>query len=164
MHVARARTDSINIRESLGKTRAALWITDAFLYFSGCNAHPFHSLYPFLSLCRSLSFTHIIFVAFLPRFFSSSLVISSAIFLSLFYCTCTRYVALPRSPSSLFSFPAFSRLVSLHDSLPFSGIKEDSSLSDYPSLRIVTFPAEMETAPASYSRLLLAKPSSRIIQ
>lgn len=172
MHVARARTDSINIRESLGKTRAALWITDAtFLYFSGCNAHPFHSLYPFLSLRRSLSFTHIIFVAFLPRFFSSSPVISSAIFLSLslslllyLHTLCCRPSSVHRR-LSLFSFPAFSRLVStLHDSLSFSGIKEDSSLSDYPSLRIVTFPAEMETAPAFYSRLLLAKPSSRIIQ
>lgn len=51
LHVARARTDSINIRGSLGKTRAALWITGAtFLYFSGCNAHTPFTLFSFLRL------------------------------------------------------------------------------------------------------------------
>lgn len=55
LHVARARTDSINIRGSLGKTWAALWITSAtFLYFSGCNAHTPFTLFSFLRLysCR----------------------------------------------------------------------------------------------------------------
>lgn len=53
LHVARARTDSINIRGSLGKTRAALWITGAtFLYFSGCNAHTPFTLFSFLRLSR----------------------------------------------------------------------------------------------------------------
>lgn len=53
LHVARARTDSINIRGSLGKTRAALWITGAtFLYFSGCNAHTPFTLFSFLCLSR----------------------------------------------------------------------------------------------------------------
>lgn len=57
LHVARARTDSINIRGSLGKTWAALWITNAtFLYFSRCNAHTPFTLFPFLSLSLSFSY------------------------------------------------------------------------------------------------------------
>lgn len=63
LHVARARTDSINIRGSLGKTRAALWITDAtFLYFSGCNAHTPFTLFPFRSLSLSFFFFPSLFI------------------------------------------------------------------------------------------------------
>lgn len=73
LHVARARTDSINIRGSFGKTQAALWITSAtFLYFSGCNAHTPFTLFPFSSSFLRLSPTifyafSIVFVAFYPR-------------------------------------------------------------------------------------------------
>lgn len=64
LHVARARTDSINIRGSLGKTPAALWITVAtFLYFSECNAHTPFTLFSFLRLSRLPQ-------SFLSRYFS----------------------------------------------------------------------------------------------
>lgn len=71
LHVARARTDSINIRGSFGKTQAALWITGAtFLYFSGCP-YPFHSLslLSFFSLSLSLSLFSTLFPPSPSRFF-----------------------------------------------------------------------------------------------
>lgn len=72
LHVARARTDSINIRGSFGKTQAALWITGAtFLYFSGCP-YPF-TLFPFspsfLCLFLSLSLFSMLFPPSPSRFF-----------------------------------------------------------------------------------------------
>lgn len=46
LHVARARTDSINIRRSLGKTLAcALDYRRYFPLFSGCNASPFRPIF-----------------------------------------------------------------------------------------------------------------------
>lgn len=158
LHVARARTDSINIRGSLGKTRAALWITNAtFLYFSRCNAHTPFTLFPFLALFLSFFLIPLSSPSRLPSFYGFPLLARHhPPFLSFIRA---RHVAsfLFRfthpivffSPLSVFH----SRPVSTHDPLLFHGIDGDALLSNYTSpLRIVTLPAEMETASVSYSR------------
>lgn len=145
LHVARARTDSINIRGSLGKTRAALWITGAtFLYFSGCNAHTPFTLFPspppvFLvypcRFCRVTSLSR----SFLTR--------PSSVSVSPFY---------PRAMLLLhFSFP-FTCVVLFSD--PFLSFILDPPTIPCPLMEsrhsrtvspfgIVTFSAEMETVP-----------------
>lgn len=121
LHVARARTDSINIRGSLGKTRAALWITGAtFLYFSECNAHTPFTLFSFLCLSRlPLSFPSRCFPFAIfpyPSSFSVSLLYARHV------DSCSR---MPWSSSLSFSI--------LDPSPPiifFSGTDGDSSLSN----------------------------------
>lgn len=164
LHVARARTDSINIRGSLGKTRAALWITGAtFLYFSGCNAHtpftlfssppPVFLVYP-CRFCRVTSLSR----SFLTR--------PSSVSVSPFY---------PRAMLLLyFSFP-FTRVVLFSDLFlsfildpltipcPLTEQMENRHSRTVSPFGIVTFSAEMETVPVSYSRLLLTKLSFRVI-
>lgn len=145
LHVARARTDSINIRGSFGKTQAALWITGAtFLYFSGCP-YPFHSLslLSFFSLSLSLSLSLSVFyalsvsIAFLPRL---SFTRPSSSYASLFHHI-TNFLSLSYTPL-YFSLPPFLYLnlcfslpfslslsIYLHPrSWPFNGTSRDSSL------------------------------------
>lgn len=148
LHVARARTDSINIRGSLGKTRGrALDYRRYFpLFFRMQCPHPFHSLSPFyvfvflfLSLSLFLPFIPVVSrrVAFLSRF---SLARSRPPFLS--------FNVVPARARYATSFPFRShtsrrpRLLSLSlalapfdssppaGSLPFSGTDGDSSLPD----------------------------------
>lgn len=138
LHVARARTDSINIRGSLGKTRAALWITDAtFLYFSGCNAHTPFTLFPF----RPLSLSFIFFYLFISLSrLTLVLPLVAFCFPSTVFSYLSSRVSLSHSRVLVFSsvhishlfspLPLlYSRPISTHDSLPFSGTDEDSSLS-----------------------------------
>lgn len=130
LHVARARTDSINIRGSLGKTRAALWITDAtFLYFSGCSAHhPFHSL-SFLRLSR-------LPLSFPSHYFPFRIFPYPPVIVLRFSLSPTRHVAtsLSRShtPSSISFFLSlyFSILDPSPPTIPFSRTDGDSSLSN----------------------------------
>lgn len=153
LHVARARTDSINIRGSLGKTRDALWITGAtFLYFSGCNAHTPFTLFLFLHLSRlPLSFPRRYFpFTIFPRpsvivlHFSLSLARHVATFLSRLYT-----VVFFASPSLFLSFILDSSptAISLVGQM---GTRHSRIISP---LRIVTLSTEMETLPVSYSRL-----------
>lgn len=122
LHVARARTDSINIRGSLGKTRAALWITGAtFLYFSECNAHTPFTLFSFLCLSRLL-------LSFLSRCFPFAIFPYPSSFL--FYM----HVMLIAVHAWLFMPWSSSLSFSILDPSPpiifFSGTDGDSSLSN----------------------------------
>lgn len=142
LHVARARTDSINIRGSLGKTRAALWITDAtFLYFSGCNAHTPFTLFPFRSLSLSLSFSFLLYSSISLSRLTLVPPLVAFCFPSTVFPYHHRPVSLPHSRVLVFSsvqishlfssLPLlYSRSTSTYDSLPFSGTDEDSSLSE----------------------------------
>lgn len=119
LHVARARTDSINIRGSFGKTQAALWITGAtFLYFSGCP-YPF-TLFPFSPsfLCLSLSLSILyalstVSIAFLPRL---SFTRPSSFYASLFHHI-TNFLSLSYTPLYFSLSLLFSILISVSLSL-----------------------------------------------
>ena len=150
LHVARARTDSINIRGSLCKTRAALWITDAtFLYFSRCNAHTPFTLFPFLRLsCFLLSFP--------SRYFPFTIfpyppVVVLRFSLSRAYAPCC-YFSLPFAHA--ISFFLFFILDSPTIPCPLVKQMKNRHSQTVSSTRIVTFSAEMETIPVSYSLLL----------
>lgn len=132
LHVARARTDSINIRGSFGKTRAALWITGAtFLYFSGCNT-PF-TLFLFsppLSLLLPSSSSGFFQGCPLParhRPMLLSFTCAQCYWLPLpfIYATASLSLSIPLA-LSLFLF--HFRPISTHDSLPFNGTDRGSSL------------------------------------
>lgn len=159
LHVARARTDSINIRGSLGKTRAALWITGAtFLYFSGCP-HPFHSLF----FPTSFSPCHFHHVTSLSRSFLTR---PSSFSVSLLH---PRAMLLPFSPvhtQAIVFFVPFLYFIldPPPPTIPFSGTDGDSSLSNcfpvpncYSLGRNGNYPGILFPAPA------LAKLSFRII-
>lgn len=152
LHVARARTDSINIRGSLGKTRDALWITGAtFLYFSGCNAHTPFTLFPFLRLSRLLP---VISVALLPFHDLSLPVRHRSPFLS-FTRTPYCHFSLPFTHAVVFFAPLFLSFI-LDSSLPTIPLVEQMETRHSRTvslLRIVTLSTEMETVPVSYSRL-----------
>lgn len=147
LHVARARTDSINIRGSLGKTRAALWITSAtFLYFSGCP-HPFHSLFlpTSFSPCR---FHHVTSLSrsFLtrPSSFSVSLLHPRAI---VFFVPFLCFILDPPPPT-----------------IPFSGTDGDSSLSNcFPVPSCYSLGRNGNYFGILFPALALAKLSFRII-
>lgn len=131
LHVARARTDSINIRGSLGKTRGrALDYQRYFpLFFRMQCPHPFHSLSRFrcvdfpLSLFLSLPFIPVVSrrVAFLSWFSLACSFLCSPFLFSTWYA---------RALYCEFSLPFAHILVSIRDSLLFSGTDGDSSLPD----------------------------------
>lgn len=156
LHVARARTDSINIRGSLGKTRAALWITSAtFLYFSGCNAHTPFTLFSFLRLhpCRFRRITSLS-RSFLTR--------PSPLPVSLFYPRAMLLLFSSRSHTPL-SFPLsffISFLTHLRLRFPLLEQMETRHSRTVSLFRTVILPAEMEAIPAA----VLAKLSFRIIR
>lgn len=155
LHVARARTDSINIRGSLGKTRAALWITSVtFLYFSGCDAHPFHSLFLPTSLLLSFPSHYFPFTIFS---YPPVIVVRS---LSLLY----PHAMLPSRSHTPLSFPPLSFSISfltrLHLRFPLLEQMETRHSRTVSLFRIVILSAEMETIPAP----VLAKLSCRIIR
>lgn len=156
LHVARARTDSINIRGSFGKTRAALWITGAtFLYFSGCNAHTPFTLFP--SPPPRLSRLPL---SFLSRYFPFTIFPYAPVIGLRFSLLPARHVVIVlffpvhmcrplfRALSLFYSWPT-------HDSPSFNG---ESSLSNCFPIRNCYFLGwngncpEMETIPGSYSR------------
>jgi len=149
LHVARARTDSINIRGSLGKTRAALWITGAtFLYFSECNAHmPFTLSFPssafLVYLCRFP-------VALLP-FHDFSLPTRHRSPLL------ARHVATFLSRSRRLFRSLFLSFILDPSTCPLAEQIENRHSRIVSPFRIVAFSAEMETVfrypiPGSYSR------------
>lgn len=151
LHVARARTDSINIRGSLGKTRDALWITGAtFLYFSGCNAHTPFTLFPFLRLSRlplSFPWRYFPFTIFpYPSSFSISLFpLSRAP-----YC----YFSLSFVHAVVFFAPSFSLILNPSSpTIPLVEQMETRHSRTVSLLRIVTLSDRNETVPVSYSRL-----------
>lgn len=156
LHVARARTDSINIRGSLGKTRAALWITSAtFLYFSGCDAHTPFTLFSFLRL-YSYRFHRI---TSLSRSFLPPVIVVR------FSLVPTRHVAtFPSRSHTPLSFPPLSFSISfltrLHLRFPLLEQMETRHSRTVSLFRIVILSAEMETIPAP----VLAKLSCRIIR
>lgn len=164
---------------------AALWITGAtFLYFSGCNAHTLSLSVPLLrvpdypslslslprlslsSLVALLSFHGFPLLARRPPFLSFDIVC-----VRVRVCVCVCADTTPRVFSAVRTrrrFPLLSLSVAgaSPDSIPptvLCPLAEQTETRHSPSpLRIVTLPAEMETAPVSYSPVL-AKPSSRII-
>lgn len=140
LHVARARTDSINIRGSFGKTWAALWITGAtFLYFSGCNAHTPFTLFLFsppLSLSlfsfrrlRRVSSKVVLYPPVIVLCYSLLPVRNVTSFLSRSYTPLHLSLSLSLSiPLALSLFLFHFRPISTHDSLPFNGTDRGSSL------------------------------------
>lgn len=157
LHVARARTDSINIRGSLGKTRAALWITNAtFLYFSRCNAHTPFTLFPFLFLSLSFFLISLSSPSRLPSFYGFPLLGRHRI-LRFSLLSARAMLLVFSSVSSTLSFSPLFLSFTLDPSpptipCPFAEQTETRQSPTSP-LRIVTLPAEMETALVSYSRL-----------
>lgn len=151
LHVARARTDSINIRGSLGKTRAALWITGAtFLYFSGCNAHTPFTLFSFLRLSR-------LPLSFPSRYFPFTIFLYPPVIVLRFSPSPARHVATflfrlhtPLSFSISFSISFLTRL---HPRFPLVEQMEARHSRIVSLFRIVILSTEMETIPVSYSWL-----------
>lgn len=170
LHVARARTDSINIRGSLGKTRGrALDYQRYFpLFFRMQCPHPFHSLSRFrcvdfpLSLFLSLPFIPVVSrrVAFLSWFSLACSFLCSPFLFSTWYARALYCeFSLPFAHILIFAFSLCLSLLSFPSAIPCSLAEQtETHHSPIPSpLRNVILPAEMETA------LVLAKPSFRII-
>lgn len=164
LHVARARTDSINIRGSLGKTWAALWITGAtFLYFSGCNAHTPFTLFPFLRLSR-------LPLSFPSHYFPFTIFPYPPVIVLRFSLSPIRHVAtfLPRSPTLIVFFSLSFSIFSILDPSPptilFSGTDGDLSLSNcFPVANCYSLGRNGNYPDILFPSPVLAKLSFRII-